>query len=48
MQILHITDPHLYGNADGRLRGVQTDSSLRRVLADAFARMPDFRPCGDR
>ena len=42
MQILHITDPHLYGDADGRLRGVQTDSSLRRVLDDAFARMPDF------
>jgi Icc protein len=42
MQILHITDPHLYGNADGRLRGVQTDSSLRGVLADAFARIPDF------
>jgi len=37
MQILHITDPHLYGNASGNLRGVETDSSLRTVLADAFA-----------
>jgi Icc protein len=36
MQILHITDPHLYGNASGNLRGVETDSSLRNVLDDAF------------
>jgi Icc protein len=42
MQILHITDPHLYGSADGRLRGVQTDSSLRQVLDDAFETMPDY------
>ena len=37
MQILQITDPHLYGSASGRLRGVETDSSLRTVLDDAFA-----------
>jgi Icc protein len=37
MQILQITDPHLYGNASGSLRGVETDSSLRNVLDDAFA-----------
>ena len=36
MQILQITDPHLYGSADGRLRGVETDSSLNAVLDDAF------------
>ena len=42
MQILQITDPHLYGNAGGRLRGVETDSSLRAVLDDAFARVPDY------
>ncbi len=42
MQILHITDPHLYGNADGRLRGVATDSSLRRVLDDALEKVPDY------
>ena len=42
MQILQITDPHLYGSADGRLRGVQTDSSLRRVLDDAFEKFPDY------
>ncbi|MGB6309431.1 MAG: phosphodiesterase [Steroidobacteraceae bacterium] len=42
MQILQITDPHLYGSASGRLRGVETDSSLRVALDDAFARVPDY------
>jgi 3',5'-cyclic-AMP phosphodiesterase len=42
MQILHITDPHLYGNASGNLRGVETDSSLRNVLDDAFAPAIDY------
>ncbi len=42
MQILQITDPHLYGSAVGRLRGVETDSSLNAVLDDAFARVPDY------
>jgi 3',5'-cyclic-AMP phosphodiesterase len=42
MQILQITDPHLYGSATGRLRGVETDSSLNTVLDDAFARVPDY------
>jgi Icc protein len=42
MQILQITDPHLYGSASGRLRGVETDSSLNAVLDDAFARVPDY------
>jgi Icc protein len=42
MQILHITDPHLYGSAAGRLRGVETDTSLHAVLDSAFARVPDF------
>lgn len=42
MQILQITDPHLYGNASGRLRGVETDSSLASVLDDAFVRVPDY------
>ncbi len=41
MQILQITDPHLYGSAAGRLRGVETDPSLHAVLDDAFARAPD-------
>lgn len=36
MQVLQITDPHLYGNASGNLRGVETDSSLRNVLEDAL------------
>ena len=42
MEILQITDPHLYGNAAGKLRGVETDLSLRNVLDDAFARVPNF------
>src|ERR1700678_3558070 len=42
MKILQITDPHLYGSATGRLRGVETDSSLHAVLDDAFARVPDY------
>jgi 3',5'-cyclic-AMP phosphodiesterase len=42
MQVLQVTDPHLYGNASGRLRGVETDSSLRAALEDAFARVPDY------
>jgi len=42
MQILQITDPHLYGSASGRLRGVETDSSLRSVLEDAFVQVPDY------
>jgi 3',5'-cyclic-AMP phosphodiesterase len=44
MQILQITDPHLYGNASGNLRGVETDSSLRNVLDEAFA--PDVSAHG--
>jgi 3',5'-cyclic-AMP phosphodiesterase len=42
MQILQITDPHLYGSASARLRGVETDSSLRIALDDAIARVPNF------
>jgi Icc protein len=43
MQILQITDPHLYGNASARLRGVETDSSLHTALEHAFARVPNFQ-----
>src|SRR5271166_5347859 len=42
MRILQITDPHLYGNPAGKLRGVETDASLRSVLDDAFARVPNY------
>lgn len=42
MQILQITDPHLYGSATARLRGVETNTSLSAALEDAFARVPDF------
>jgi Icc protein len=42
MQIVQITDPHLYGSASGRLRGVETDASLRAALDDALARVPGY------
>ena len=42
MNILQITDPHLYGSAGGALRGVVTDASLRGVLEEAFASVPDY------
>ena len=32
MKVLQITDPHLYGHASAKLRGVETDSTLRNVL----------------
>lgn len=41
MKILQITDPHLYGHASAKLRGVETDSSLRNVLDEAFMAVPD-------
>jgi Icc protein len=43
MQILQVTDTHLYGSASGRLRGVETDSSLSAALDDAFARVRDYQ-----
>jgi len=42
MNVLHLTDPHLYGSAAGQLRGVETDSSFRAVLDDAFALHDDY------
>src|SRR5258707_2493463 len=42
MQILQITDTHLYGTASGKLRGVETDPSLRARLDEAFARVPNY------
>lgn len=42
MRIIQMTDPHLYGHADGRLRGVETDSSLRAALALAHEEVPDY------
>lgn len=41
MRIIQLTDPHLYGRADGMLRGVATDASLRRVLDQALVEVPD-------
>src|SRR6202034_1616336 len=42
MKILQITDPHLYGHASAKLRGVETDSTLRNVLDEAFTEVPDY------
>ena len=42
MHIIQITDPHLYGRADGTLRGVETDSTLRVVLEEALAQFPEY------
>ncbi len=42
MLILQLTDPHLYGRVDGRLRGVATDASLRRVLDEALGQFPEY------
>ena len=43
LRLLHITDTHLFAQADGRLRGVDTYRTLSRVLdrAAADARPPD-------
>jgi Icc protein len=41
MQVIQMTDPHLYGAAGAMLRGVDTDASLREVLAHASALAPD-------
>jgi 3',5'-cyclic-AMP phosphodiesterase len=43
MQILQVTDTHLYGGAGGRLRGVETDSSLHATLDEAFARVQNYQ-----
>src|ERR1700684_4641134 len=42
MQILQITDTHLYGSASGRLRGGEPASSLHATLDDAFSRAPNY------
>ena len=42
MKILQFTDPHLYGRADGKLRGVETDTTLHAAIEQAFAACPDF------
>jgi Icc protein len=42
MQVIQVTDPHLYGAPGATLRGVDTDASLRAVLGDAFAAVPDY------
>lgn len=42
MHVLQITDPHLFGRADGKLRGVETDSSFRTTLDAALAQFPDY------
>ena len=32
IRVLHLTDPHLFADADGNLRGTVTQESLQRVL----------------
>ncbi len=36
-RVLHVTDPHLFADAEGELRGTRTDASLRAVI-DHFVR----------
>ena len=38
VRILQISDPHLFTSSEGRLRGVETLTSMRRVLARAMLR----------
>ena len=42
-RLLHVTDTHLFADADARLRGVDTRATLAQVLASAMAepRRPD-------
>jgi Icc protein len=35
IRVIQITDPHLFGDAAGTLRGVNTYESLERILSDA-------------
>ena len=42
MQILQITDPHLYGSADGQAARRGDRFEPARVLDDAFAAVPDY------
>ncbi len=37
VRLLQISDPHLFGDPNGRLRGVNTFASLRRVLEHALS-----------
>jgi Icc protein len=42
VRILQISDPHLFADPSGRLRGAETLSSLRHVLAHAARRRMSF------
>jgi 3',5'-cyclic-AMP phosphodiesterase len=42
VRILHISDPHLFADPRGRLRGVETLTSLQQVLAHATRRRASF------
>jgi 3',5'-cyclic-AMP phosphodiesterase len=43
MRILQLSDTHLYGDADGRLRGVATYFTVQSALRAALAASPDYR-----
>ncbi|MFI4891342.1 MAG: phosphodiesterase [Steroidobacterales bacterium] len=40
MRILQFTDPHLFGQPGGTLRGIETDASLRACVAEGMSRFP--------
>src|ERR1035438_10380853 len=40
MRILQFTDPHLFGQAGGTFRGIETEASLRAVVTEALAQFP--------
>ncbi len=42
MKLLQFTDTHLYGKSSRTLRGVEPYSSLRSMVQQAFASVPDF------
>lgn len=40
LDVVHLTDTHLFAEADGELLGVVTDAALRAVVADVLRRVP--------
>lgn len=40
IRLIHLTDPHLFGDEHGALRGIETLASLQRALAHARAHEP--------
>src|SRR3954469_15281708 len=40
IRVIQFTDPHLFGDAAGTLRGVNTRETLERAIADASGHLP--------